>query len=173
MRTVLILNPASGESAQATTHGEAGINEERILVSLRAHNIEPIVLHTTIEDPGKTMAQQAARDGAEMIIAAGGDGTLHAVASGVINTGSTLGILPLGTMNNIARSLKIPEDIERACEIIATGETSQIDVGRINDTIFLEVAGAGLEAALFPAAEELKSKESYRHSPALFMGSVP
>jgi diacylglycerol kinase (ATP) len=158
MRTVLILNPTSGESALATTHSETGTNEELILASLRAHNIEPTVLYTTIEDPGKIMAQQAAQDGAELVIAAGGDGTLHAVASGVLNTNSALGILPMGTMNNIARSLKIPEDIEHACEIIATGETSQIDVGKLNDTIFLEVAGAGLEAALFPAAEELKSK---------------
>jgi diacylglycerol kinase family enzyme len=101
------------------------------------------------------MAQQAVLAGAELVIAAGGDGTLHAVASGVINTNSALGILPMGTMNNIARSLKIPEDIEQACEIIATGETSRIDVGKNNDSIFLEVAGAGLEAALFPAAEEL------------------
>lgn len=158
MRTVLILNPTSGESALATIHDEPGTHEERILASLRAHNIEPTVLYTTVEDPGKAMAQQAVLAGAELVIAAGGDGTLHAVASGVINTNSALGILPMGTMNNIARSLKIPEDIEQACEIIATGETSRIDVGKINDSIFLEVAGAGLEAALFPAAEELKSK---------------
>lgn len=158
MRTVLILNLTSGESALATTHDGPGTNEERILASLRAHNIEPTVLYTTVEDPGKTMAQQAALDGAELVIAAGGDGTLHAVASGVIGTKSALGILPMGTMNNIARSLKIPEDIEDACAIIASGETSQIDVGKINDTLFLEVAGVGLEAALFPAAEELKSK---------------
>lgn len=158
MRTVLILNPTSGESALAAPHDEPGTNEERILASLRAHKIEPTVLYTTIEDPGKLMAQQAAQDGAELVIAGGGDGTLHAVASGVIGTKSALGILPMGTMNNIARSLRIPEDIEGACEIIASGETSQIDVGKINDTLFLEVAGVGLEAALFPAAEELKSK---------------
>jgi diacylglycerol kinase (ATP) len=61
-------------------------------------------------------------------------------------------------MNNIARSLKIPEDIDEACKIIAEGQTQSIDVGKINDQVFLEVAGVGLEAALFPAAEEIKSK---------------
>jgi diacylglycerol kinase family enzyme len=61
-------------------------------------------------------------------------------------------------MNNIARSLQIPEDIEQACKIIAQGATSKIDVGTINEHIFLEVAGIGLEAALFPAAEEFKSE---------------
>jgi diacylglycerol kinase (ATP) len=158
MHTVLILNPISGESALATNHNEAGTNEELILSSLLIYNIKPLVLYTTVEDPGTAMAQQAARDGAEIIIAAGGDGTLHAIANGVLNTNSTLGILPMGTMNNIARSLNIPEDIKQACAIIAAGETSQIDVGKINDTIFLEVAGIGLEAALFPAAEELKKR---------------
>jgi diacylglycerol kinase (ATP) len=158
MRTVLILNPTSGESALATNHSDSGTNEEQILAALLAYNIKPTVLYTTVEDPGTAMAQQAALDGAEIVIAAGGDGTLHAVANGVLHTNSALGILPMGTMNNIARSLKIPEDIKQACEIIATGETSQIDVGKVNDTIFLEVAGIGLEAALFPAAEELKSK---------------
>lgn len=158
MRTILILNPTSGESALANHHDSVNSNEELILASLRTHNIEPIILHTTIDDPGTELARQAAQDGADIIIAAGGDGTLHAIANGLINTKSTLGIIPMGTMNNIAHSLSIPEDIEKACDVIANGATSRIDVGTINDHIFLEVAGVGLEAALFPAAEEFKSR---------------
>jgi YegS/Rv2252/BmrU family lipid kinase len=95
-------------------------------------------------------------EGIEMVIAAGGDGTLHEVAAGLIETNCTLAIIPLGTMNNVAHSLEIPEMIEKACAIIAQGETRRIDVGKINGQIFLEVAGIGLEAALFPAAEEIK-----------------
>ncbi|GER88490.1 diacylglycerol kinase [Dictyobacter vulcani] len=158
MRTVLILNPTSGESALAGNHTTIDETKEKILASLRTHNIEPTILYTTVEDPGNGLAQQAAADGAEIVIAAGGDGTLHAVATGLIGTKSALGILPMGTMNNIARSLKIPEEIEQACDIIAKGSTRSIDVGKINDHIFLEVSGIGLEAAIFPAAEELKSK---------------
>ncbi|GHO87741.1 diacylglycerol/lipid kinase family protein [Dictyobacter formicarum] len=158
MRTVLILNPTSGDSALATNHNTLDDSKELILASLRTYNIEPTILYTTVEDPGTGLARKAAEEGADIVIAGGGDGTLHAVANGLINTNSALGILPMGTMNNIARSLNIPEDIEKACEIIAEGSTSRIDVGKINDHIFLEVAGIGLEAALFPAAEELKSK---------------
>ncbi|GLV58795.1 diacylglycerol kinase [Dictyobacter sp. S3.2.2.5] len=158
MRTVLILNPTSGESALATNHNTLDDSKELILSSLRPYNIEPTIVYTTVEDPGTGLARKAAEEGADIVIAGGGDGTLHAVANGLINTNSALGILPMGTMNNIARSLDIPEDIEKACEIIAQGTTSRIDVGKINDHIFLEVAGIGLEAALFPAAEELKSK---------------
>ncbi len=157
-RAVLILNPTSGSSALASNHVSIDEGAEQILAALRQHAIEPEVLYTTPDDPGLELAQQAVQGGAELVIAAGGDGTLHAVAQGLIGSSSTLGIIPMGTMNNIAHSLEIPEDIEEACKVIAQGETSLIDVGRINDHIFLEVAGIGLEAALFPAAEEIKSK---------------
>ena len=91
------------------------------------------------------------------MIAAGGDGTIHAVATGLIGSQSTLGIIAAGTMNNLAHSLSIPDTIEGACKVIANGIARSIDVGIINQHNFLEVAGIGLEAALFPAAEEIKS----------------
>jgi YegS/Rv2252/BmrU family lipid kinase len=156
MRTVLIFNPTSGASTMASNHSSAEENKATILAALNSHGIEPEVWCTTEEDSGNGLAKRAAEEGADIVIAAGGDGTLHAVASGLIGTNSTLGIIPEGTMNNIARSLEISEDIAEACEIIANGATSLIDVGKINDQIFLEVAGVGLEAALFPAAEEIK-----------------
>jgi YegS/Rv2252/BmrU family lipid kinase len=158
MRTILILNPGSGDSPLAASHGTFTDLHEHILSALRQQHIEPEVRYTTPEDPGTEQAKQAASEGADIVIAAGGDGTLHAVAAGLINTQSTLGIIPIGTMNNIAHSLSIPEDIEQACAIIAGGTTRPIDVGTINEHIFLEVAGIGLEAAIFPAAEEFKSK---------------
>jgi diacylglycerol kinase (ATP) len=158
MHTVLILNPVSGASMLASNEGEGEQYEEHIVKALREQGIEPEVRHTTLEDPGMNLAKQAAEEGTESIIAAGGDGTIHAVATGLIGTKGKLGIIPIGTMNNIARSLQIPEDIDEACKIIAAGKTRRIDAGKINDQIFLEVAGIGLEAALFPAAEEIKSK---------------
>lgn len=157
MRTILILNPTSGVSSMVTNHTEPGEQEANIVGALRASGLEPEVRYTTPEDHGDGLARQAAEEGVELVIAAGGDGTLHAVANGLVGTRSTLGIIATGTMNNIARSLNISEDIAQACDIIAHGETRQVDVGRINGQIFLEVAGIGLEAALFPAAEEIKS----------------
>lgn len=158
MRAILILNPVSGSSSLASNEGEGEQYEEHIVAALQKQGIEVEVRHTTPEDPGTELARLAVEEGAERIIAAGGDGTIHAVATGLIGTKGTLGIIPVGTMNNIARSLEIPEDIDAACKIIAGGKIQSIDVGKINDQIFLEVAGAGLEAALFPAAEEIKSK---------------
>lgn len=158
MRTVLIFNPTSGISMMAAPHDTPDAHEEAILAGLRAYDIEPEVWYTTQEDPGEGLATKAADEHADLVIAAGGDGTIHSVASGLIGRESTLGIIGLGTMNNLAFSLGIPTSIEEACKIIAQGETRAIDVGKINEQVFVEVAGIGLEAALFPAAEEIKSR---------------
>jgi diacylglycerol kinase (ATP) len=159
MRATIIRNPTSGSSPMANQAAPAGQNEieDRILNNLRHYNIEAEVRYTTADDPGAGLAREAAQAGIELVIAAGGDGTLHSVASGLIGSKSILGILPCGTMNNIAYSLHISENIDEACQIIAEGETGCIDVGSINGHIFLEVSGIGLEAALFPAAEDIKS----------------
>ncbi len=161
MRTVLILNPIAGSSSMAPQENQQETiaqHQNEIETALRTHNIEPEVWYTTPDDPGSGLAKKAAAEGADVVIAAGGDGTIHAVASGLIGTRSTLGIIALGTMNNLAHSLSIPDTIEGACAIIAKGETKKIDIGNINNHIFLEVAGIGLEAVLFPAAEEIKSR---------------
>ncbi len=158
MRTVLIINPTSGVSLLAETHHDIPeSNEEMILSALRTYGIEPEVWHTTLEDTGEGMAKKAADEHVDLVIAAGGDGTVHAVARGLIKREPTLAIIPMGTMNNLAHSLGIPLPLEAACAIIAKGETRAIDVGIINEQTFLEVAGIGIEALLFPAAEEFKS----------------
>ena len=160
MRALLILNPTSGISTITTLEGTQTSpeeNEETILACLLAHGIEAEVQYTTPEDTGQGLAAQAAINHTELVIVAGGDGTVHAVACGLIGTEAALGIIPTGTMNNLARSLHIPETIEEACAVIAEGRAHAIDVGKINDHVFIEVAGIGLEAALFPAAEEFKS----------------
>ncbi|HLG63514.1 MAG TPA: diacylglycerol kinase family protein [Ktedonosporobacter sp.] len=157
MKTILILNPVSGTSMMAASDHAPEDNEAVILAALREYDIIPEVWHTTEEDPGKELAKKAAAEGADLVIAAGGDGTIHAVAGGLIGTESTLGIIAIGTMNNLARSLQIPEEIRQACEVIAHGDIKRVDVGQINGHVFLEVAGIGLEAALFPAAEEIKT----------------
>src|SRR5229473_7954966 len=139
MRAVLIMNPASGMSAMAATTGTAEKHEEVILAALRTHGIEAELRYTTPEDHGAGLAAQAAAEQADVVIAAGGDGTIHEVAHGLIGTHSALGIIALGTMNNLAHSLHIPATIEEACAVIATGETHAIDVGKINDQFFTEV----------------------------------
>jgi YegS/Rv2252/BmrU family lipid kinase len=159
MQAVLIFNPTSGISTVTEQRMPPEETERTIVEGLRECGIEPQVLHTTLEDVGTVMARRAAADGAELVIAAGGDGTVHAVARGLIGTESVLGIIPTGTMNNVALSLNIPDTIPAACFAIANGETRTIDMGKVNEHPFLEVAGVGLEAKLAPAGEEMKHRE--------------
>lgn len=170
MRTVLILNPVAGISMVGERELTAQENEEAILNVLRGYGLEPELYYTTPEDTGQGLATRFAAEGIGLVIAAGGDGTVHAVANGLIGTQSTLGIIPAGTMNNLAYSLNIPHQVEEACRVIAQGETHAIDVGKINDWTFLEVAGVGLEAALFPAAEEIKSPGIFSTLHGVFNG---
>lgn len=156
MKTVLIVNPTSGISTVTEKRMSPEETERSIIEGLRVYGIEPKVYHTTSEDTGRGLAKRAAEEQAELVIAVGGDGTIHEVAKGLIGTRSILGIIPTGTMNNLAHSLNIPDTIPDACTAIVNGETRSIDVGKINDHIFLEVAGVGLDAALFPAAEDIK-----------------
>ncbi len=156
----------------AETHDTLDSQETMILDGLRAHNIEPEVWYTTPEDPGEGLARKAADEHADIVIAAGGDGTIHAVATGLIGRESVLGIIAMGTMNNLAHSLGIPTTIEEACNVIAEGETHAIDVGKVNERIFIEVAGIGFEAALFPAAEEIKSSHPLKTLRGVVSGLV-
>lgn len=84
----------------------------------------------------------------DAVIVAGGDGTLNAVAPGLLETNLPLGIIPTGTANDLARTLGIPEDLKAAAEVIATGYTRTVDLGSVNDHPFFNVASIGLSVEL-------------------------
>jgi len=90
------------------------------------------------------IARKAAMSDAETIVAGGGDGTISAVASEMYGSGKTLGILPLGTLNNFSKDLAIPQDIDEAVKVIARGVISEIDLGEVNERIFLNNSSIGL-----------------------------
>ncbi len=84
----------------------------------------------------------------DLVVVAGGDGTMNGVAPALLETGLPLGVLPLGTANDLARTLGLPLDVEAAADVIATGSTRRIDVGLANDKPFFNVASLGLSAQL-------------------------
>lgn len=88
------------------------------------------------------------RDRVDLVIIGGGDGTLNAAIEGLVSTQLPLGILPLGTANDLARTLKIPPSIPKACQVIAAGHTQRIDLGRVNDKHFFNVASLGLSVQI-------------------------
>lgn len=95
----------------------------------------------------------------DCVVAAGGDGTMNGVADGIIQTGLPLGILPMGTANDLARTLHIPLDLEQAAALVAAGKRKLIDVGEVNEHAFFNVASIGLSADL---AERLTPERKRR-----------
>jgi diacylglycerol kinase (ATP) len=85
---------------------------------------------------------------ADLVIVCGGDGTVASAANGALDTGLPLGILPLGTANDLARTLGLPLEIDAAAEVIARGRTRRVDVGLVNGKAFFNVASIGLSAEL-------------------------
>ncbi|MBJ9985381.1 NAD(+)/NADH kinase [Acinetobacter sp. S40] len=121
---------------------------EQIMTIFTHHDFEIQVFELGVEDNFDDFMQQvlARHTGEErgVVVAAGGDGTLNAVASKLKNTDIPMGILPLGTFNYVARVLGIPQDLLQAAQVIATGVPRSVHVATINDRIYLNNASLGL-----------------------------
>lgn len=84
----------------------------------------------------------------DLVIIGGGDGTLNAAADALVETQLPLGILPLGTANDLARTLQIPTSVTEACQVIANGQIQRIDLGWVNGKHFFNVASMGLSVQI-------------------------
>ncbi|MEX0759404.1 MAG: lipid kinase [Tistlia sp.] len=135
MRCLVLINPNSGRAAEA---------EDAV------RSLEAAGLDTEIERPeGEVAARKVIERRAnefDALVVAGGDGTFHGLAESLVAAGKPLGILPLGTANDLARALHIPDDLERAAQVIAAGKRQRIDLGRAGRTLFFNVATIGLGA---------------------------
>ena len=105
------------------------------------------------------------RHEADLVIVCGGDGTINSAAKGVLETGLPMGILPMGTANDLARTLHIPDDLLKAADVIIRGKQRQIDLGEVNGHPFFNVASLGLSAdlarGLTPEAKKRWGKLGY------------
>ena len=102
--------------------------------------------------------EQALKSNAEIIVAGGGDGTISAVASKLIETEKTLGVLPLGTLNNFSKDLNIPQDLPEAVRVIAENHTKKVDAGEINGRIFINNSSIGLYPNIVKKREQQQEK---------------
>ena len=143
----LIFNPSSGRDDENNA-----LRLAEVVSSLRAHGVEARVGLKTSGNAARELARKAVRAGDPLVIVAAGDGTIGDVASQLVGSSTTLGIVPIGTMNNLARSLGVPLVIDDACALIGMGTTRHIDVGRVfsksspHVEYFMECAGVGLSA---------------------------
>ncbi|MCG9892452.1 MAG: YegS/Rv2252/BmrU family lipid kinase [Thermosynechococcaceae cyanobacterium MS004] len=167
MNIRLIVNPNSGPVENPELVAE-------LADALHTQGIQAEICTTTPEEDGEGLAAAAAQAGADLVIVAGGDGTIEAVSRGLVHTKTVLGIIPLGTRNNIAASLNIPTNVTHAIQTLLSGKQAQFDMGKANDHYFMEVVGVGLEASLFPCGEEVKEgiKKNYLTALKSFLSGV-
>ncbi|HMA33768.1 MAG TPA: diacylglycerol kinase family protein [Chloroflexia bacterium] len=155
MRVKVIVNPTAGKKGGITTNA-AGPDEVRS--ALEAAGIQADLFETRGPEDGTVLAMEARQEGYGMVVSCGGDGTTDDVAAGLIGTDTVLGIIPLGSANNVARMLHVPFDVAGAVRLLQEGEVRCIDVGRIGGPqgrVFLETAGIGMDAELFPLLNQV------------------
>jgi YegS/Rv2252/BmrU family lipid kinase len=102
---------------------------------------------TADADLGQALAAALATD-PDLLVVGGGDGTVGAAAGLVAGSRTILGVLPVGTANDFARTLGIPADLEEAVRTLVTGKVVDVDLGRVDDRVFLNVASVGLATAV-------------------------
>jgi diacylglycerol kinase family enzyme len=137
----VILNAAAG------THGPEDL-KQRIGGLFRAAGLDAQVDMAATGSAIPELARRALARGCGIIVAGGGDGTVSAVANVIVGADVTLGVLPLGTLNHFAKDLHIPLDLETAAQNIVRGQMKKVDVGRLNDRIFINNSSLGLYPAI-------------------------
>ena len=137
-RALMLVNPNARRGTAAL---------EPVIERLREGGVDAVV--ERFETPDEVSADIARRrHEADLVIVCGGDGTINSAAKGVLETGLPMGIMPMGTANDLARTLGIPDDLHRAADVIIAGNTSTVDLGEVNGHPFFNVASMGLSVDL-------------------------
>lgn len=139
VHAVIIHNPAAGQVKRRERQFQ------KALLVLRDAGWDVEIQNTSAEGHASDLAYAAAQRGADIVVAAGGDGTINEVIQGLAQTAAALGCLPLGTVNVWAREAGYSSHIERAAREMVAGKRVSLDLGRINDRFFLLMAGIGLD----------------------------
>ena len=133
--TFVILNPAARSERAQRRRAQV----ERLAGAT-------VVYATSRTGEAESFARQAAQEGYRKIVAAGGDGTVHEVVNGIAGSDTTLGILPLGTMNVFANEIGLPHDLDLCWRVIQGEHTRLVDLALANEQYFAQLGGVGLDA---------------------------
>ena len=157
MTVALVVNPHSGTGS-----------EPAHLADLFAQNGLTVDVMPIGDDGPTATAEQAIARGASTVIAAGGDGTVGAVASALVGTECTLGVLPAGTLNHFAHDLGIPGELDAAVKVIAAGKTAQVDVADLNGRVFVNNSSLGVYPQVVRLREHQQKHRGWSKWTALF-----
>ncbi len=147
----IIINAASGT-------GDKEALRDSLLEMFSSRGLVPEISLVRRGSELRPLAEQKLSEGHSPIIAGGGDGTISTVASVLTDTGTPLGILPLGTLNHFAKDLKIPLDTEGAVDVILNGSIAGVDVGEVNGHVFINNSSLGL----YPSIVHRRQQQQHR-----------
>lgn len=150
----VIWNATAGQKVRGP---RAPTGPEQLEEVLTAVGIESRIISTQSPEDGDNAVREAVDRGEKLIVAAGGDGTIGQIATQLLGTDVALGILPLGSVMNIARMLAVPRELPAAAEVIAARREATIDVGVANGQIFFESASVGIQAAVFRHTQQFEN----------------
>ncbi|MBO6297010.1 MAG: YegS/Rv2252/BmrU family lipid kinase [Prevotella sp.] len=159
-KIVFILNPISGVINKS---GIPKLVEKHLDKKMYDYSI----VYTQYAGHATVLAAQASRDGADVVVAVGGDGTINEVGRGLINTSTAMAIVPCGSGNGLARHLMIPINIAKAIKIINKCEIHDLDYCMINDTPFFCTCGMGFDAFI-----SMKFAEDGKRGPIKYIEHV-
>ena len=142
-RVAIVINPISGGGGRLDVARDRA--ELAAAVTAR-RGVDAQIFPTERPGHARELAAAALTQGASLVIAWGGDGTVNEVGSAMAFRDATLGIIPSGSGNGLARELGIPLQPERAIEVALSGRESRIDAGELDGRLFFNVAGIGLDA---------------------------
>jgi diacylglycerol kinase (ATP) len=150
-RAKLIANPGSGTSS------DRGKLLEQVTRYFKEMGVKVDVAIAKPKEKAIPIARKAVKAGYKVIIAMGGDDTIEAIIRGIAGSKVRLGMIPVGTANNLAKSLGIPEDVKEACSLIASGHSRKLDLGKVKvkkgkELSFFELVMVGIGSAVYPAA---------------------
>lgn len=142
MKIAVVFNPA-GAASEA----------EQLEEAVPLHDLSVSWWETTEEDPGVGQARRAVEEGAEVIIACGGDGTVRACAQGLTSSDVPLAVMPAGTGNLLARNLEMPKTADEVLNLAMSGHRRRLDLGEVNDESFAVMAGTGVDASIMEGTD--------------------
>ena len=142
-RALLLFNAKARRGADRSTRSSARLHAGKIDVTIEPFSAFPEIARDIVR----------LRENHDLIILCGGDGTIASGAMAVMESGLPLGIIPMGTANDLARTLDIPMDLVQAADLIVKGHSRRIDLGAVNGHAFFNVASIGLSSDLAQGLE--------------------
>ena len=153
LRYRVIRNPNAGTKGALAANSAS---RDDLLALMARHGLGGDVVDPPDEEDARWLTREAIDDGVDVVVAAGGDGTIGTVAGELLGTDVALGVLPLGSVMNVPRMLGVPRDLDGAAAVLAAGERRRIDVGEVGGRPFYEAASVGMNAAMFREAQRFE-----------------